>query len=166
MKRAALALVAAVAAAPAAAQEGLPLATVIVPRQQHIDFDFQIEMLADERGSVRTREEWRGYRWIAVRTSGSDVQRITSEECPVLSEMADAFRRLPAIQPATTATVVRDEPLPVNVIMLHGFGVEVRFKTFSGAQVSVTGNDAWAAWGNDVVRSLWNCWPGEPSTSD
>ena len=166
MKRSVVALTGILAASSAMAQDRLSLATVAVQPQEGVEIGFEIEIFADETAIARTREEWRGYRWIAVRTSEQDVARITSDECPILSELADAFRQLPPIQPATTATVVTEEPLPLNVIRLDGYSVELKFKTFSGADVRISGSDAYGAWGHSVVSDLRGCWSPTLPSSD
>ena len=83
---------------------------------------------------------------------------MTSETCPQLRERAVEFQRLPPIQPATPATVVLNEPLPVNAIALGGFPATLAFRTFGGATVTVSSSEAYGAWTSGTINALLECW--------
>lgn len=73
--------------------------------------------------------------------------------------MAISFQQLPPIRPATTATVVRDEPLPVDVMALSGHSTTLSFRTFANAHVRISGSESYGVWGSAAVSALWDCWP-------
>lgn len=144
--------------APPEIEDRAALATVAIGQPGAASHQTIAISLARPLGAPLTRDAWQSLTWHAVRTSSHGQEEITSDGCPALKTAALAFRELPPITPTPVATIVRDEPLPLNVIALGGWGVTVSYKTFSGADVSVSGSDAYAAWGSGLVNGLLDCW--------
>lgn len=139
----------------------VPLAVIEVgqvgnPRYQ------AVEISLERDATPRSRDEWRQLVWHASRASASGVEEITSDTCPALRIVAEAFKDLPPITPTPMATVVRDEPLPVNSIVLGGWGATVSFQTFGGANVRVYGAENYGGWASLVLNELVGCWPTGP----
>jgi hypothetical protein len=134
-----------------------PLAVIEVGRVG--EPNYQAVAISLERDATpRSRSEWRQLTWRASRTTRQGTEEITSQSCPALRSVAEAFKDLPPITPTPPATIIRDEPLPLNTILLGGWGASVSFKTFGGADVTVSGSDAYAAWGSAVLNELVPCW--------
>lgn len=140
-----------------AAKTTRPLATVTLgsPEWEHSQ-SVEISLVGEERAASEAALAERS--WIAVRRSSHGSEDISSEECPALRDVALEFRRLPPITPSPLAAIVADEPLPVNLIMLHGWKTSINYKTLSGAEVTVSGMDAYGSWGTRVANSLIPCW--------
>lgn len=145
---------------PHGSESPLPLVSIDVEPMADATIRHSIEIVALSERTARDREEWaRDYRWIATRTSERGEDRVTAEECPQLRRQVIAFQQLPPIQPATPATVVLDEPLPVDLIVLHGYSTTLRYRTFGGAAVRVSGSESYGDWGSQTVSALLACWP-------
>lgn len=134
-----------------------PLVTISVPAQ-HGAATNTIDISLNGTDAPRTREQWRDRTWTAVRTSNGATQEISSATCPALKAVAESFRDLPPITPTPLANVVADEPLPLNTIGLGGWGAVISFKTFSGADVQISGSDAYGSWASRAVNELLVCW--------
>jgi len=142
-------------------EEVRPLATVIVGSPSQADAPhISISMIGAQ--VPETRREWEERSWIAERRIGDASEVVTSEACPALTEVAQAFKDLPPITPTPEAANVRSEPFPVNSIMFGGWRTVIQFQTAGGAEVSVGGTDAYGSWGSRVVNELAPCW-GTPS---
>lgn len=142
-----------------ASQEDLPLLTMTVHAAPDVTIEHTIEITAQREQTAATREDWaRDYRWQATRRSTRGVDVISSATCPQLREAVIRFQQLPPIAPATPATVVLDEPLPLDVIALSGAPVTLRYRTFAGATVQVSGSESYGVWGALTFNALLNCW--------
>lgn len=155
-----LALSSLLAGEPQWYEDRLPLVTISVEAMPEATIAHTIEIVAQRDHTARDREEWaRNYQWTATRTSERGTDRVTSEDCPQLRSQAIVFQQLPPIEPSTPATVVQNERLPIDVIALSGFSTTLRFRTFAGATVSISGSESYGLWGSQTVSTLLECWP-------
>ena len=136
--------------------EGIPHVTLEVAGDADHTIQHTITISAEGPRPVRTERDLERLGWTAIRVSERGTDRITSNDCPALRQVALGFRDLPVIQNDTWATRIFSDTSTIMPTMKDGFSTQIRFVS---AAVSVeAAGGPYGKWGHDVVSALLPCW--------